>query len=163
MNKPCQFCNALRFKNEANFCCHKKVNLPPQNNTHPELLHLLTTNNSFRNNIRKYNQAFAFTSLGGKVDHNMASNRNGVYTFRVCGDLYHRIGSLLPEVDGQEKFCQIYFLDYQTQNARRQGVFNGSLDDDILNTLNRVLRESNNPYVQQFQNAKNQIGISNIN
>ena len=39
---------------------------------------------------------FAFTSMGVHVDESVASNSQGIYTFRAQGVIYHRIGSLLP-------------------------------------------------------------------
>ena len=43
--------------------------------------------------IGKYNQANAFTSMGAKVNQNLANERNGTYTFRIDGELYHQIGN----------------------------------------------------------------------
>ena len=58
----------------------------------------------FRNNIRSYNSAFAFASLGVNEDMLPA----GVYCFRVSGTVYHRIGHLQPNTDGEAKFAQLY-------------------------------------------------------
>ena len=43
---------------------------------------------------------FAFTSLGGKVDRSV-NNGIGPYVFRLNGQNYHRIGSLLP-IEGEK-------------------------------------------------------------
>ncbi|KAK3806100.1 MAG: hypothetical protein J3Q66DRAFT_267060, partial [Benniella sp.] len=93
-------------------CCqHGEVNLPPIR-TAPGLLELIAgeTNDSrtFRSKIRLYNSALSFTSMGVNVDRELANGREGVYTFRVCGTVVHKIGSLLPPENGKAKFAQIY-------------------------------------------------------
>lgn len=96
----CPFCSALRFPGEKpTICCFSgKVVLAP-NTQPPELLSQLLTENSvaakdFRKNIRAYNSALAFTSMGVNLDQSLS--RNGVFNFRIQGGIYHRIGSLLP-------------------------------------------------------------------
>ena len=85
--------------------------LAPLNNP-PEPLHrLLVEDEHFRINIRKYNSVFSFTSLGVHVDEDLASARNGTYTFRIQGQLHHKIGSLIPNENEEAKFAQIYFYD----------------------------------------------------
>jgi hypothetical protein len=53
----------------------------------------------FRENIRRYNNALAMTSLGCKVDESV-NRGHGPYVFKIQGRLSHLAGSLLPE-DGQ--------------------------------------------------------------
>lgn len=66
---------------------------------------------SFRKDIRKYNASMAWTSMGANVDERLANQRDGVYTFKISGQLSHKIGSLLPQRHESHKFAQIYFLD----------------------------------------------------
>jgi hypothetical protein len=47
----------------------------------------------FRDQIRMYNSVLAFTSLGAKVDESVTRG-TGPYSFRIQGELYHKIGSL---------------------------------------------------------------------
>lgn len=47
----------------------------------------------FRNNLRQYNAAFAFTSLRYNPDERV-DNRQGVSTFQIHGELYHLHGPL---------------------------------------------------------------------
>jgi len=42
----------------------------------------------FKDSIRQYNAAFAFTSLGVKVDHRI-TNAPGPYCFRINDELHH--------------------------------------------------------------------------
>jgi hypothetical protein len=47
----------------------------------------------FRNKIRMYNLVLAFISLGAKVDESVTRG-TGSYSFRIQGELYHKIVSL---------------------------------------------------------------------
>ncbi|CAG8727567.1 15757_t:CDS:2, partial [Cetraspora pellucida] len=67
------------------------------------LKHLFSSHDNkskdFRYNIYLYNSAFAFTSTGVKINHELANGKNSVYTYRVQGSFHHRIGALRPEND----------------------------------------------------------------
>jgi hypothetical protein len=69
-------------------------NLPA---TPQELEVLLTSKESsavkFQDQIRMYNSVLAFTSFGAKVDE-LVTGGPGPYSFRIQGELYHKIGSL---------------------------------------------------------------------
>ncbi|GKD69156.1 hypothetical protein Tco_1323246, partial [Tanacetum coccineum] len=45
--------------------------------------------------IVRYNSMFAFTSMGGKVDDTVNYGR-GPFCYRIHGENYHKVGSLLP-------------------------------------------------------------------
>lgn len=47
-------------------------------------------------NIILYNSMFTFTSVEGKVDTEI-NNVRGPYVFRMNGQKYHKIGTVLPE------------------------------------------------------------------
>src|ERR1700694_4579240 len=104
-------CTALHWKDERlaqssltspqfGMCCKSgKVQLldfrdPPQ-----ELKDLLDGSNAqareFRENIWKYNRAFAFTPMKVKEDHSI-NRRNGPPVFRIQGELFHHIGLVEP-------------------------------------------------------------------
>ena len=51
---------------------------------------------NFTKHIRMYNSEFAFTSMGGRVDKSI-NCAIGHYVFRINGQNYHHIGSLLSE------------------------------------------------------------------
>ena len=50
----------------------------------------------FKENMWRYNRAFAFTSFGVTEDHSVNSEQRGPPVFRIQGELFHRMGSLLP-------------------------------------------------------------------
>jgi hypothetical protein len=109
MTTVCGKCNALHFLEEratsslcANsqftLCCAQgKVTLPPLAPPSKPLRRLLTGNETdakdFRQRICSYNNALAFTFVGANLDTSVAQLGN--YTYRLHGELYHRMGSLL--------------------------------------------------------------------
>ena len=93
-------------KPKFSLCCSKgRVELPLLKEPPPFLGNLLNINSdkrsiNFQLGIRIYNSLFAFTSLGGNVDRSV-NNGSDPHVFRVNGQMYHRIGSLLP-IHGQK-------------------------------------------------------------
>ena len=105
---------------------------------------------TFKDNIRQYNAAFAFTSLGVKIDQAI-TNAPGPYSFRISGELHHHHGALIPEQAGQECYAQIYIHDEEEQRGihlRR----NPNLNPTIMTNLQAMLHE-NHPYVLLYKYA----------
>ncbi|GJV98127.1 ATP-dependent DNA helicase PIF1 [Tanacetum coccineum] len=107
----CSMCNVTMWYNERSdkarkavtptfsLCCQEgKVLLPRFNDTPQPLKKLLDyidpTTSRFKDQITVYNSMFCFTSFGARIDHSVNSGR-GPYTFRINGQNYHRMGSLL--------------------------------------------------------------------
>lgn len=110
---------------------------------------------AFLRDIRKYNQGMAFTSTGVNVDQTLANANHGVYTYRIKGQLTHRIGSLLPQEGERPKFCQVFFMDDEDEQAElRQEVFGMQGSRANFRTLNDILNSSGNPYVDIFKQAR---------
>nr|GEW48143.1 helitron helicase-like domain-containing protein [Tanacetum cinerariifolium] len=61
----------------------------------PEYIKGLFENKHFMENICAYNQMFAMTSSGAKIDDSINVGQ-GPYVFKVTGQIYHWIGSLCP-------------------------------------------------------------------
>jgi len=53
-----------------------------------------------------YNSVLAFTSFGAKVDESVIEGA-GPYSFRIQGELYHKIGSLCPAKGQRPQFAQL--------------------------------------------------------
>lgn len=112
----CEYCGALRFPGEGpGFCCRKgKVNIFTPKVPH-QLGHLFTSQTDkdalyFRNNIRYFNSHFSFTSFGATVDRQLATAAGtGVYTFKVHGQIYHKLDQLVPCGQGP-RHMKLYFL-----------------------------------------------------
>ncbi|CAH1758829.1 9415_t:CDS:2 [Entrophospora sp. SA101] len=160
MNHRCNCCGALLWIDERTgtstrspvftTCCAKgKVFLPPIEELPYPLNILLTRTDpsarSFRKNIRSYNSALAFTSMGAKVDHSITGT-SGIYSFRVHGKIYHGIGTILPDNEAHPQFAQIY---HELQN--RMNVM-PNLDPVILEELQQMLHDVN-PYCEMFKQA----------
>jgi len=110
MTTMCGKCGALHFLEErvasslcANpqftpCCAQGKMTLPPLAPPPKPPRWLLTSNEAdakdFRQHIRFYNNALAFTSVGANLDTSVAQPGN--YIYRLHGELYHRMGSLFP-------------------------------------------------------------------
>ena len=113
LNLECQKCGALKFNKETEgLCCSKgnvKLDAFPQ--LQPFLQHLYEGTDSkgkhFLANIRKYNCAFQMTSFGC----NEVSMAGFNPSFRIQGQVYHLIGSIVPTAGESPKFAQIYFID----------------------------------------------------
>lgn len=103
---------------------------------------------TFHQSIRHYNNSFAFTSMGcGGQDGRLAGY--GLPTFRIQGQLYHMIGSLLPLPDTAPAFLQVYMYDgIAAQESRRDRAFsnrNSQTSRQIAELLHDV-----NPFVRFF-------------
>ncbi|CAH9073438.1 unnamed protein product [Cuscuta europaea] len=57
---------------------------------------------------------FAFTSLGGKIQKEV-NNSRGPYVYRMHGQNYRLMGSLLPMDSGKSKFSQLYIYDTENE------------------------------------------------
>ncbi|KAL3629794.1 hypothetical protein CASFOL_027016 [Castilleja foliolosa] len=131
----CQYCHAYFWNEERkrqnhttstpeyrHCCLNGKVELP-QLKRPPQLLLDLTDgitprSKHFIQNIRSYNSMFSFTSMGGKIDNSM-NKGNGPPVFKLQGQNYHRIGSLLPIEGEQPKFAQLYIHDTTNEISNR--------------------------------------------
>ena len=74
-------------------------------------------------------------------------------SFRIQGQVYHLIGSIVPTQGESYKFAQIYFIgDEDSEVATRSTIMDG-LKPDIIRGINRLLHEDNH-YVEMFKVAK---------
>ncbi|XP_042012019.1 uncharacterized protein LOC121760408 [Salvia splendens] len=101
---------------------------------------------------------------GGKVD-NSVNTGGGPPVFRLYGQNYHLIGSLLP-VDGCEpKFAQLYVYDtddeinYRITSVRQRDAVN-NLHSEIVSDLQHML-DKENVLVKSFRMAKEKTGLEN--
>ncbi|PIA53922.1 hypothetical protein AQUCO_00900472v1 [Aquilegia coerulea] len=96
---------------------------------------------SFRKNIRSYNAANVFSSLGVSMDKRILKGR-GPTSFTIHGQLSHQIGSLLPESDKSPSYSQLYIYDPHIALECRQKR-NLHLNPAILKIIQEALLESN--------------------
>ena len=155
MNYICKHCKARKFQTETpGMCCSGgKVKLPLIQTPPEPLLSLMdgksTRSKTFLKYIRPYNSVFEMTSFGSE---NLIKGHQT--TFKVQGQIYHRIGSLFPNTSKNEKhsFVQIYFMgDSQAELDRRCDVVSG-LDKEIVRDIQNFLHE-HNAVVKSFKTA----------
>ncbi|GFY70280.1 uncharacterized protein TNIN_257151 [Trichonephila inaurata madagascariensis] len=78
----------------------------------------------FLRKIRKFNSCFQMTSLGAtKIVHNK-DGRNFESKFKIQGQVYHQIGSLLPMPDADLELLQIFFMFEEEQQANTRSICN---------------------------------------
>ncbi|XP_014772301.1 uncharacterized protein LOC106870662 [Octopus bimaculoides] len=164
MSITCSFCNANKWSREtpAMCCTNGKVNPTPLQDP-PQLLRSLydgtnTESKHFLNNIRKYNCAFQMTSFSA----NVVQEGEFMPTFKVQGQVYHRIGSLEPAENKDPQFLQLYFLgNLHEQATRRNSISNGTKFQLIMQ-LQDLLHQTNS-YVRSFKYALETDTCSNFN
>ena len=132
----CTECHALVWEAEArkgnlnptnksySICCGKGKVFIKQPPPAPQQLHDLFYNDdakskNFKKNVRTYNSMFSFTSMGGKVDEKINNQGRAPYVFRLHGQTYHSIGSLIPEQGAPPKFAQLYIYDTDNETENR--------------------------------------------
>ncbi|GJV30357.1 DNA helicase [Tanacetum coccineum] len=175
-NQRCRHCGCLFWYNERlksnnygrraeyHLCCGGgKIYMPPLPDP-PVFVQQLLTNAHFMEHIRAYNQMFAMTSFGAKVDSSVNTGR-GPYVFKVSGQIYHWIGSLCPEEGDHPRFLQLYIHDTHTEVANRLRNFGhqneDTLNPEIVEGLIHVLDEHNG-LVRLFRTARDRYNAGEI-
>ena len=165
----CPLCDAKFWESEKlststkscykfSLCCGQgKVVLPPLASPPEMLMHLLTAadkrGREFRDQIRAYNSALAFASLGVNLDKEISNARRGVYTFRIQGVVHHYIGQLTPREGEAPSFAQIYIHDGTAEGEienRLKHLGEASLPE--LRGLQALMHEVK-PYVRYFKHG----------
>ncbi|CAB5190395.1 unnamed protein product [Rhizophagus irregularis] len=107
MDQICTYCGAKFWMNEkdkhstqnspsfAVCCAGGKVGLPPLLRPPPYLMNLYTSLEPEANAFRR--------------------NRSGLSNFTIHGQVYHFIGSLLPNEGEAPKFAQLYIYDTENE------------------------------------------------
>jgi hypothetical protein len=166
MDAVCHVCGAKHWCAERvegtiasptfSHCCHGgKVILPPIPQAPSPLRELLEDQSStarhFRQHIRQYNCAFAFTSFRANNEDVNLDGR-GPWTWKTGYQIYHTVGTLCPVNGAQPSYTQLYFYDpADALNHRKRR--NPNLRGQILHTIQQALHHSN-PFCQLFLNAR---------
>ncbi|KAG0705759.1 hypothetical protein DFH29DRAFT_996625 [Suillus ampliporus] len=151
MTVVCPYCQALHWMDERlssssksrplfGICCDQDQLFE----THtPEAI-------EFRSNIRQYNAALAFTSLGVNMDHAINAGR-GPHVFRIHGQLCHHIGHIVPSEGCHPVYAQLYIYDpHMALDERMQR--NENLCRHTMERLQTLLIQ-NHRYATIFRHA----------
>ncbi|KAI3891087.1 hypothetical protein MKW98_007392 [Papaver atlanticum] len=149
------------YREPKGFCCSDGKVVLPFVAPPIELLELyddqMEVGVHFRRYVQRYNQCFSLTSIWVNYDRELADNdnREGVYTFRVQGDIYHRIGSLLPPVVENEtdppttvrpRYIQMYIYDTDNEINWRMEEGGNDLNREVMEKL-RIILDTHNRFV----------------
>jgi len=169
MEHECRHCGALHWLLERStgdgssnarplfqMCCgHGRIQLPRMPPPPEQLSYLFTGTtpqaDRFRQYIRQYNAALAFTLLGVEVDNSVNEGGGGPPTFRIHGELCHRLSSLIPHHGTRLTYAQLYIydpheaLEYQMQR-------NATLDPIIMESLQTLIL-THRPWARIFKHA----------
>lgn len=158
--------SSIRTNNKAPIytgCCQKgEIKIPSSNWTPPFLQQLLDPNNGresilFRENIRVYNSMFAFTSMGAKIDYDI-NTKSGPYVFKICGQVHHLMGSVLPIEGERPKYAQLYVYDTNHEISNRMDAIdpshmNKKIKPDIVEGLIQMFDEIND-LVKKYRSVR---------
>ncbi|KDQ22276.1 hypothetical protein PLEOSDRAFT_1051142, partial [Pleurotus ostreatus PC15] len=169
MSIACHHCEALHWRDESTVksrnsqhpefgtCCNSgKVMLPPPRPPPPVLHALFEANDEqtreFHTNIRAYNMALAFTSLGVSQDHTINRRFGGnSWVFRIQGQLSHHSGALVPEAGCPPLYAQLYLYDPHVALQQRMSR-NSHLREDTMLSLQTMLTQ-HHQYAPMFKHA----------
>jgi hypothetical protein len=90
-------------------------------------------------NACAFNNAFAFISVGAKVDISI-SRGGGPPVFKIQSALYYRHGHVLLGEDSSAKCAQIYFYDTQQQQVEHY-MANNTITDTAGNVTLRLCED----------------------
>ncbi|ORE12301.1 hypothetical protein BCV71DRAFT_240250, partial [Rhizopus microsporus] len=102
--------------------------------------------NLLASNLRQYNAAFKFTSLGYDIvsaeERNANNIRDEFNAFQIHGALCHRQGPLIPYEDSEPSYAQLYIYD-PSFAAQRRSERNENLNLEIITELSTMLSHCN--------------------
>ncbi|KAL8133227.1 hypothetical protein AgCh_008622 [Apium graveolens] len=171
-NVKCSTCEAWMWKEERvnkyctkgipefSICCGKgEIQLPKEKPTPSYIWQLLNekrTEAHFMDCIRMYNNLFAFTSMGGRVDHSV--NCGGApYVYRLNGQNHYLFGSLIPDEGKPPKFYQLYIYDTANETNNRLRWINvqdgKKVEAEIIEGLTKML-DVTNELVHEFRTQR---------
>ncbi|GFW19362.1 helitron_like_N domain-containing protein [Trichonephila clavipes] len=101
------------------------------------------------------------TSFGAD---NIVSMQGFCPTFRIQGQIYHTIGSLLPATNTQPKFLQVYFMGDKEGQVNRCSEYVQGVERNTVQKI-QVLHDQNmmNILVHEIKMAKDRVTSDNYN
>jgi hypothetical protein len=157
--EECAACGAIMWSAERtathgqvpgtfSMCCRNGIICLPPLQKPPTLLldlhqHRHALSNHFLQNIRMYNCELAMASHCINIEQ-----MSGVHQFKVSGELFERISSLIPRRTYKPAFLQQYIVDPQVNAAVAAGKKSNSEVNQCLLTQLRTTLTHCNPYAK---------------
>ncbi|CAN1141623.1 hypothetical protein LINPERPRIM_LOCUS25602 [Linum perenne] len=103
--------------------------------------------------------------MGGKVD-NKLNGGSAPYIYSIGGQIFHRIGSLLPTDGKPLKFAQLYVHDTENEITNRMSCISRDVTDKplskhIMENL-REMFDEHNALAKVFKYARNRLGVGDV-
>lgn len=163
----CEYCEAEHWSSEMipgtkqhfELCCKRGDAMLEYLRTPPPFLRALLEGDdprarSFRQNIRAYNLALAFTSVSYTKDTRTDLSR-GLHCFQIHGELFHWQGPLQPAPQEAPVFAQLFFYDPDYATDIRNQRY-PQLDRTILRGLHEMLTD-HNPFIRIYKTARERL------
>jgi hypothetical protein len=157
MNIICAHCAAYHWLEERltrssisspsfSHCCHHgSVHLERLPDPPEQLKSLFSARSTqakeFRESIRQYNSALAFTSFTAK-EKNDNGGGGGPWVWKSGYTIYHRVGTILPNAQNDPMYAQLYFYDPVEALHYRMNN-NQNLKRETMECLQNILMETN--------------------
>ncbi|XP_035700915.1 uncharacterized protein LOC110861863 [Folsomia candida] len=106
-----------------------------------------TAAKSFRDNIRSYNSALSFASMGARIE---VPEGHGPYVYKIHGTIHHLTSNMHPE-NGRRSFPQMYVLDSSIAAEERMQISaNRNCSALVMKNLDEEIRQIN-PFAGAFK------------
>ncbi len=138
--EPCQHCGARLFKEERSrtqWCCGQGSRLFPKA---PPLDEEFYSSPKFLDNVRSYNNLFAFSALGVTGGFQQAPNGMGTSMVKIQGRVYHRIFDANWNQPGCPNNTELYIDDGQ---KRMSAAKERNLDKSVVTQIQNYLQSVN--------------------
>jgi len=158
-----QLAKSSNINPQFSLCCKNGKVLLSSLLATPQKLEVLLTNKKksvvkFRDEIRMYNLVLPFTLFDAKIDESVIRS-TGPYSFRIQGELYHKIGAMCL---AKGYVHNLHSCTFMIRNERQNcHVVMPSLDPMTLDRLLTMMYNIN-PYVEVFKMARDKMATEGV-
>ncbi|KAK8807140.1 hypothetical protein WA158_003899 [Blastocystis sp. Blastoise] len=158
--------NIILKNSQYSGCCRNgKVRLGSLSEPDISIQNLLNDNTDsskqFKKDIRRYNNSIAFASMSC-TDTQTRLDNNGIYFYKVHGNIYHSMADLYPPEGITPNYNQIYIYDQEEAFQLRS---NNQYYDNLNTEIMRVLHNSllNNELMNAFKTLHEEVTTATTN
>ncbi|KAK8811535.1 hypothetical protein WA158_003269 [Blastocystis sp. Blastoise] len=158
--------NIILKNSQYSGCCRNgKVHLGSLSEPDISIQNLLNDNTDsskqFKKDIRRYNNSIAFASMSC-TDTQTRLDNNGIYFYKVHGNIYHSMADLYPPEGITPNYNQIYIYDQEEAFQLRS---NNQYYDNLNTEIMRILHNSllNNELMNAFKTLHEEVTTATTN